>query len=113
MRIGEKVKITAITSNGQAQTAGLKVLDVSKGKSILTVTSEIALQTGGGEKVEVNSLAPSGKLVQVHPVRLTTEPGDIFTTKSSTDIDANRLATVLLLVTPGPESRKPTSMGLN
>ena len=41
MRIGEKVKITAITSNGQAQTAGLKVLDVSKGKPILTVMSEI------------------------------------------------------------------------
>ena len=45
----------------------------------------------------MNSLAPSGKLVQVHPVRLTAEPGDIFTAKSSTAIDANRLATVLLL----------------
>ena len=41
VRIGEKAKITAITSNGQAQTAGLKVLDVSKGKPILTVMSEI------------------------------------------------------------------------
>lgn len=92
--IGENAKITATTSSGQSQSINLKILDVSKDKSSMKAVGKVTLQTGEVGEVKVTVIGLSGKLVPGGNVILTADPSEKFAVKSSTETDANGVATV-------------------
>ena len=96
--IGKNAKITATISNGRSQSISLRILmGVSKDKSSMKAGGKIALQTGEEGKVEVTVIRPSGKPVQGRKVTLTADPCEKFAVKSSTETDANGVATITFM----------------